>query len=83
MFTPELGPSELRYLMEDVLQKLEHVVFKNKKLSPLVKMKSKDIIGFNSVSIVSTKTILRNFIKLLPYLFTHLEILSEFFKVIN
>lgn len=79
-FTPELGPSELRYLMEDVLLKLEHVVFKNKKISPLVKIKSKDTIGFSSVSLVPTKTILRNFIKLLPYLFTDLEILSEFFK---
>lgn len=69
--------------MEDVLQKLEYVVFKNKRLSPLIKMKSKDIIGFNSVSIVPTKTILRNFIKLLPYLFTDLETLSDFFKVIK
>lgn len=68
--------------MEDVLQKLEYVVFKNKRLSPLIKMKSKDV-GFSSVSIVPTKTILRNFIKLLPYLFTDLEILSEFFKVIK
>lgn len=67
--------------MEDVLQKLEHVVFKNKKMNPLVKIKSKDIVGFSSVSLVPTKTIIRNFIKLLPYLFTDLEILSEFFKV--
>jgi len=67
--------------MEDVLRKLEHVVFKNKRLSPLAKIKSKDTVGFNSVSLIPTKTILRNFIKLLPYLFTDLEILSEFFKV--
>lgn len=80
-FTPELGPSELCYLMADVLQKLEHVVFKNKKLSPLAKIKSKETVGFSNVSLVSNKTVLRNFIKLLPYLFTNLEILSEFFKV--
>lgn len=67
--------------MKDVLQKLEHVVFKNKKMSPLIKMKSKDSVGFNSVSLLPTKTILKNFIKLLPYLFSDLEILSEFFKV--
>jgi len=69
--------------MEDVLRKLEYVVFKNKKLSPLAKIKSKDTVGLNSVSLIPTKRILRNFIKLLPYLFTDLEILSEFFKVIN
>jgi len=68
--------------MEDVLRKLEYVVFKNKKLSPLAKIKSKDTVGLNSVSLIPTKRILRNFIKLLPYLFTDLEILSEFFKVI-
>jgi len=67
--------------MEDVLQKLEHVVFKNKKMSPLAKIKSKDAVGFSNVLLVPTKTILKNFIKLLPYLFTDLEILSEFFKV--
>jgi len=67
--------------MEDVLRKLEHIVFKNKRISPLAKIKSKDTVGFNSVSLVSTKIILKNFIKLLPYLFTDLEILSEFFKV--
>lgn len=76
-----MGPSELRYLMEDVLRKLNHVVFKNKRISPLAKIKSKDTIGFNSVSLVPTKTVLKNFTKLLPYLFTDLEILSEFFKV--
>lgn len=69
--------------MEDVLLKLEHIVFKNKKICPLVKTKSNDTIGFSSVSLVSTKTIIKNFIKLLPYLFTDLEILSEFFKVSN
>lgn len=69
--------------MEDVLQKIEHVVFKNKRMTPLAKIKSKDIVGFSSVSLVPTKTILKNFTKLLPYLFTDLEILSEFFKVIK
>lgn len=69
--------------MKDVLQKLDHVVFKNKKMSPLTKMKSKDTVGFNSVSLLPTKTILKNFIKLLPYLFSDLETLSEFFKVIK
>lgn len=67
--------------MEDVFQKIEHVVFKNKRMSPLAKIKSKDTVGFSSVSLVPTKTILKNFIKLLPYLFTNLEIISEFFKV--
>ncbi|VVC29458.1 Hypothetical protein CINCED_3A008880 [Cinara cedri] len=80
-FTPELGPSELRYLLEDVLQKLEHVVFKNKKISPLSKTKYKDTVGFNSVSLIPTKTLIRNFIKLFPYLFSDLETLSAFFKV--
>jgi len=68
--------------MEDVLQKLEHVVLKQKKQSPLSKVKSNDIVGFNSVALVPSKTVIKNFIKLLPYLFTDLEILSEFFKVI-
>lgn len=67
--------------MEDVLRKLEYIVFKNKRLSPLAKIKSKDTVGFNSVSLVPTKIVIKNFIKLLPYIFTNLEILSEFFKV--
>lgn len=69
--------------MKDVLQKLDHIVFKNKKISHLTKVKSKDTVGFNSVSLIPTKTILKNFIKLLPYLFSDLEILSDFFKVIK
>lgn len=80
-FTAELGPSELRFLLEDVLQKMEYVIFKNKKISHLSKMKAKDTVGFTSVSLVPAKTILKNFIKLLPYLITNLTILSEFFKV--
>lgn len=76
-----MGPPELRYLLEDVLRKLEHVVFKNKKISPLSKTKSKDTVGFNSVSLIPTKTLIKNCIKLFPYLFTDLEILSTFFKV--
>ncbi|XP_050428973.1 Fanconi anemia group D2 protein isoform X2 [Adelges cooleyi] len=79
-FSPELGPSELRYLLEDILQKLEHVVFKNKKISPLAKSKSKETVGFTTVSMVPEKTMLKNFIKLLPHIFTDLEALSEFFK---
>ncbi|XP_050532705.1 Fanconi anemia group D2 protein isoform X2 [Daktulosphaira vitifoliae] len=79
-FSPELGPSEFCYLMEDVIEKLDYIVFKNKRLSPLIKIKSKETVGFNSVSLVPEKTMLRNFIKLLPHLFTDLEILSEFFK---
>lgn len=73
----------MRFLLEDVLQKMEYVIFKNKKINHLSKLKAKDIVGFNSVSLVPTKTVLKNFIKLLPYLITNLEILSEFFKVKN
>lgn len=69
--------------MKDILRKLDYVVFKNKKNSPLTKMKSKDAVGFNSVSLIPIKTILKNFTKLFPYLFSDLEILSEFFKVIK
>lgn len=67
--------------MEDVLQKLEFVVFKNKKVSPLAKLKVKDTVGFNSLLLIPSRTMIKNFIKLLPYLLTNLEILSEFFKV--
>lgn len=67
--------------MEDVLKKLEFLVFKNKRINHLSKIKSKDTVGFSNVSLVPTKTILKNFIKLLPYLFTDMEILSQFFKV--
>lgn len=69
--------------MEDVLRKLEYIVFKSKKMSPLAKIKFKDTVGFNNVEFLPSKTIIKNFIKLLPYLFTDLETISEFFKVIK
>lgn len=78
-----MGPSELCYIMEDVLQKLEHIVFKNKRQSPLAKIKYNDIVGFNNLALIPTKTVIKNFIKLLPFLCIDLEILSEFFKVIQ
>lgn len=70
--------------MEDVFKKLDYVIFKNKRMSPLLaKVKSRDPVGFNNVALLPSKTIIKNFIKLLPYLFTDLETISEFFKVTN
>lgn len=76
-----MGPSELRYLLEDVLRKLEYVIFKYKNINPLNKTKSKETVGFNNVSLIPSRTLIKYFIKLFPYLFADLETLSSFFKV--
>ncbi|XKL66741.1 hypothetical protein PGB90_010161 [Kerria lacca] len=78
-FKPEFGPSELLFIMEDLIEKVHFVLISSAKKNPF-KNSVKTEIEFTSSSlyISAPEVIAKNVIKLIPRLRAHMETVSKF-----
>lgn len=80
VFTPELGPVELLFILEDFISKLQLTLSPNTKRRNFKLSLNADIAASSCSLYISTPVlIIRNCIKLLPSLCSHMETIDEFF----
>uniref|UniRef100_A0A1B6D3Q6 Fanconi anemia group D2 protein n=2 Tax=Clastoptera arizonana TaxID=38151 RepID=A0A1B6D3Q6_9HEMI len=77
-FSPELGPSELLFLMDDYVIKVTRSLSPSVKRICHLKTAANLNVGFDNLDYFSSINIAKNTTKLLPYLCTHLEKLMEY-----
>lgn len=78
-FSPELGPNELLFLLEDFVFKVEHCLAAVKKFSHL-KTANTVPIGIDSISSIPAVSIIKNCLRLLPNLCGHRNTILEYSK---
>lgn len=80
---PEFGPSELLFIMEDLVDKLQFVLISStKKMTPFKHSQNEDMgLTSSSLYVDIPELFVKNFVKLIPRLCTHLETLSRYCEV--
>ncbi|RZF48297.1 hypothetical protein LSTR_LSTR010260 [Laodelphax striatellus] len=77
-FTPELGPCELLFLLDDFKRKVAHSLPDSVKRIPFFKTSSNNNSQFETLDTLEPHLIAKNTIKLIPSLCAHLEKTVEF-----
>lgn len=80
VFSAELGPSELLYLLNDYTDKINHMLSPTTKRISFLKTANQNI-GFEYIDHFNPVLIAKNSVKLLPYLCNDLEKTMEYIHV--
>lgn len=80
-FTDEMGPSELLFILDDFVRKLEHKLPSSMKRLSNFKSNSTYHVGFESIDAFDEIVIIKNTITLLGNLTTYLEKTFEYTQV--
>lgn len=81
-FKPEFGPSELLFIMEDLVEKLNYVLISSTKKLPFRSQANTDIgITCSTLYTEAPELIVKNMVKLIPRLCAHLEAVAKFCQV--
>ncbi|XP_029455471.1 Fanconi anemia group D2 protein isoform X2 [Rhinatrema bivittatum] len=78
----QLGPLELVFLLEDLFQKLEHILVSAAKRVTFLKPKSGRTIGFSQLRQRSAQEVTHSTIQLLNPLCNHMENMHNYFQVL-
>ena len=81
-FKPEFGPSELLFIMEDLVEKIQFVLITSTKRTPFRRSQNEDLgLTSSSLYVDVPELFVKNLVKLTPRLCTHLEALVEYCQV--
>lgn len=81
-FSAEFGPSELLFVVEDMVEKINFVLITSTRKNPFKNTTTTDIgLTSSSVYVGNPEKIVKNVIKLIPVLCSHMETLSKYCNV--